>query len=314
MLAKNKTRSNQDSAWKDILDAYFKEFMEFFYTEIAKKIDWVAGYEALDKELQAITTESMMGKRFVDKLFKVKSLDGQEEVVLIHIEIQSQKEEEFAQRLFHYYYRIYDNNGQSILTLAILADDHQNWHPKSYQKRVFGFSVLNFDFQACKILDYQNKKEELEKSNNPFAIVVLVHLAFMMTKKDSKARSQMKFQLTRRLYEKGYQRDYVINLIKVIDWVLVIPEYLELEYKSKIHELEGQKNMSYITSFERLGREKGLQEGLQEGRQQGRQQGLQQGRHEGQLSLAKKMLNKGIDLEFIKNITGFSEQELIELD
>ncbi len=68
--------------------------------------------------------------------------------------------------------------------------------------------------------------------------------------------------------------------------------------------------MSYITSFERLGREKGLQEGLQ----QGLHRGLQQGRQEGQLLLAKKMLDKGIDLEFIKNITGFSEQELIGLD
>ncbi|RDH39805.1 MAG: hypothetical protein CFE62_007115, partial [Candidatus Aquirickettsiella gammari] len=67
-MSEKKQRANHDSAWKDILDAYFKEFMEFFYPDIAKKIDWLADYETLDKELQAITTEAIIGKRFVDKL------------------------------------------------------------------------------------------------------------------------------------------------------------------------------------------------------------------------------------------------------
>ena len=95
----NKQRANQDSAWKDILDAYFKEFMEFFYPEIAQKINWILPYETLDNELQSITTGAMLGKTFVDKLVKVKSLDGREEVVLIHIEVQAQKEQ--ASRYAH---------------------------------------------------------------------------------------------------------------------------------------------------------------------------------------------------------------------
>ena len=49
-------------------------------------------------------------------------------------------------------------------------------------------------------------------------------------------------------------------------------------------------------------------------KQEGLQQGLQQGRHEGELSLAKKLLNRGIDLDLIKSAGGFSEQELIELE
>lgn len=94
----------------------------------------------------------------------------------------------------------------------------------------------------------------------------------------------MKFQLTRRLCEKGYNRDYVINLIKVIGWVVVIAAHLELKFKTKIRELAERTNMSYITSFERLGREKGLEEGLQEG--------LQQGRQEERYELAKSLKRK----------------------
>lgn len=65
--------------------------MAFFYPELYAQIDWSAGYETLDKELQAITTQSMLGKRFVDKLIKVKSLKGTELWVLLHIEVQGEK-------------------------------------------------------------------------------------------------------------------------------------------------------------------------------------------------------------------------------
>ena len=53
-----------DSAWKDVLSVWFPEFMVFFYPELAAKIDWSAGYESLDKELQTITTQAMLGNAF----------------------------------------------------------------------------------------------------------------------------------------------------------------------------------------------------------------------------------------------------------
>ncbi|WP_010597587.1 RpnC/YadD family protein [Rickettsiella massiliensis] len=112
----------------------------------------------------------------------------------------------------------------------------------------------------------------------------------------------MKLQLTRRLYDRGWRRDDVINLLKVIDWALIIPEKLELEYKEKLHKLEKEKNMSYVTSFERLSREEGLQ------------QGLQQGRREEDFIIAKKMLSKRLDPELIKEITGLSDQDLLSLE
>jgi hypothetical protein len=301
MSKENKVRANHDSAWKDILDVYFKEFMEFFYSDIAKKIDWSVPYETLDKELPSITIDAMLGKRFVDMLFKVTTLEGKEEVLLIHVEVQGQKEDKFPLRLFQYYYRIFEKRGQSILTLAILTDGNKSWHPKSYQKEVFGFPVVNFNFWTHKLLDYSDKKKALETSNNPFAIVVLVHLIFLETKKDPEGRFRMKLQLTRRLYDKGYGRDYVINLLKVIDWALVIPENLELEYKQKLHELEEEKNMSYVTSFERLSRQEGLE------------QGLEQGDHYRAVVIAKKLIAQGKSIQYIQDLTGLSEKEVMDL-
>lgn len=72
--------------------------------------------------------------------------------------------------------------------------------------------------------------------------------------------------------------------------------------------------MSYITSFERLGREKGLQQGLQEGRQEGRQEGLQQGRQEARYELAKSLLAEGFALDLVKKVTKLSDLDLTELE
>ena len=51
--------TEMDSAWKEILDAYFQEFMTFFYPTLADAIDWSTPYDVMDKELQAITKDAM---------------------------------------------------------------------------------------------------------------------------------------------------------------------------------------------------------------------------------------------------------------
>ncbi len=72
--------------------------------------------------------------------------------------------------------------------------------------------------------------------------------------------------------------------------------------------------MAYVTSFERLGIEKGLQQGRQQGLQEGLQEGRQEGRQEGErhkaLVIAKNLLKQNISWSVIQSATGLSEQEL----
>ncbi|MBF0415039.1 MAG: cytosolic protein, partial [Magnetococcales bacterium] len=44
-----------DTPWKDIVESYFPEFLEFFLQEAFDGIDWERGFEFLDKELSRIT-------------------------------------------------------------------------------------------------------------------------------------------------------------------------------------------------------------------------------------------------------------------
>ena len=249
-----------DTPWKDILEAYFSQFMAFFFPTANIQIDWSKGFEFLDGELQQITKESETKRRFTDKLAKVYLLDGSEQFVLVHIEVQSQSEEDFGDRMFTYFARLRDKFGRRVASLAVLGDTSKNWKPQSHQEELFGCR-LQFDFPVVKLLEYDQQKEELDSSSNPFAHVVLAHLAAQSTKRNNKRRRQEKFALTKRLYEKGYERQDIINIYKFIDWVMTLPDNLETEFQKDLAAYEGDKKMPYITSIERMGIEKGRIQG-----------------------------------------------------
>jgi len=70
-------------------------------------------------------------------LVKVWLLDGSEEWILLHIEVQHRPDPEFAARLFHYHYRIFDVYAKRVVTLAILADTDPQWRPTRYERQTF---------------------------------------------------------------------------------------------------------------------------------------------------------------------------------
>jgi hypothetical protein len=103
----NNPNTDFDTPWKDVLEIYFEDFVSFFFPQAHAGIDWNQGFEFLDKELQQVVRDAELGKRLVDKLVKIYRMAGEETWVLIHIEIQGQREIDFAERMFVYYYRIY---------------------------------------------------------------------------------------------------------------------------------------------------------------------------------------------------------------
>jgi hypothetical protein len=246
-----------DSPWKDILEIYFQEFMEFFFPAAYNQIDWTKKIEFLDKELQEVTGDAEIGRRYADKLVKVHLKNGKEEWVLVHIEVQSQEEDDFALRMYVYNYRIYDKYKKTVASLAVLGDAKEGWRPSSFGYSLFGCS-LNFEFPIVKLIDYQERLSELENSGNPFATIVMAHLAALNTTKDRSERKVQKLALVRRLYEKGFDEQYIINLFRFIDWMLTLPPDIETEFKLELKQLEDGRRMKYISTFERDAMQQGV--------------------------------------------------------
>ena len=51
------------------------------------------------------------------------------------------------------------------------------------------------------------------------------------------------------------------SILTFMDWVLTLPESLEIRYNEEIQQFEEEHGVTYITSFERIGIKKGMQQG-----------------------------------------------------
>ncbi|MBS3026409.1 MAG: hypothetical protein HCA25_04730 [Dolichospermum sp. DET50] len=240
--------ANYDETWKEAIGDYFDSFLAFFYPQVYQQIDWTKTPISLDKELEQITAYAESKTRHADKLFQVWLLDNQEIWILIHVEVQSQYDKEFSQRMFIYNYRAFDLYQKPVISLAILGDETKSWRPNSYQYG-FGSSQLIFNFSIVKLLDYQ--WEELEQSNNIFAIVVMAHLKTKATNSNLSAREQWKWNLTRLFYEKGYNRKQITDLYKVIDAMMALSEELQLSFEEKLATYQEKRKMPLLTNIER---------------------------------------------------------------
>src|SRR4029077_6023154 len=117
-------------------------------------IDWPRGYESLDKELQQVVREAELGGRVADKLFKVWLKDGREEWVLVHVEVQSQRQTEFPERMYVYNYRLFDRYNRRVASMAVLADPQADWRPDSFGYSLWGCTV-SLRWPTVKLLDYE---------------------------------------------------------------------------------------------------------------------------------------------------------------
>ena len=70
---------------------------------------------------------------------------------------------------------------------------------------------------------------------------------------------------------------------------------------------------SLMRDFKEEGKLEGIKEGIIEGMEKGKLEGIKEGRHAEQISMAKSMKSKNIDINLISEITGLTIEELEKL-
>ncbi|MBD2741227.1 transposase [Coleofasciculus sp. FACHB-1120] len=250
-------QADYDSPWKEALEIYFTDFMAFFFPQAYADINWSQGYEFLDTELQQVVRDAELGRRRVDKLVKVWRQNGEETWVLIHIEVQSKVDANFAERMYVYNYRLFDRYRRQVASLAVLADEQASWRPQSYDYEIWGARV-SLQFPTVKLLDYEAQWQSLEQSANPFAVIIMAHLKAQATRRNPEGRLQWKLSLVRGLYGRGYSRENILELFRLIEWMMVLPEEFQFGFEETLSRYEEERRMPFITPIERRGIRKGI--------------------------------------------------------
>ncbi len=258
----------QDILWKSIIEDFFPDFLYYFFPKSANTVDLKKGYEFLDKDLEKLMPEGQDKNRRVDKLVKVNLKTGDIQYLLIHIEVQGYEDERFAERMYIYQYRGFDRFRLPIVALAILTDDSPNYHPKGFKFEYNSWGTrLSYEFRTYKL--YNQKIKDLEKSRNPFAIIMQTAWYGIRKNKPKTddALLRLKIDLLKRLLKNGYKKEQIGRLISFIKHYV---SFSEKEFFSKF-----DKSEQLIT---KLSEPMGIHEAIlyhtkEEGREEGREEG-----------------------------------------
>jgi predicted transposase/invertase (TIGR01784 family) len=300
-----------DLLWKGVLEDLFDDFLRFFYPDAEDIFDFNRVFEYLDKELDQLFPPEAVGPsaRYVDKLVKVFTRDGNEEWILVHVEVQGYTDRDFAKRMFQYYSRIFDQYDRPITAFAIFADSNKSFHPKHYERAFLGTRV-HYSYNTYKIIDQNDA--ELDASNNPFAMAVLsAKLSLSRPGLKDQQLFELAYDLAKRLLGKQFSKEKIRTVMNFLRYYI---RFDKPEMISKfVRELTILTERSTTMGIEELLLDQAKKEGMELGIERGLEKGLEKGKLEEAKTIALTMRNEDIPLTQIAKFTRLSIEEIEKL-
>lgn len=170
-------------------------------------------------------------------------------------------------------------------------------------KKTIEILIVNFEIKGLKELEYHSKWKIIEEKYRKHILTedLEIHIIEM---------------------PKVYKMRELKNEEELMKWIYFIenPESEKVgKYMKDNQEMkEAKEKLEIMSEDERMQRLAELREkaimdekaikrfAMREGREKGREEGLEEGRKE----IAKKMKEKGADIEFIKEVTNLTEEEI----
>ncbi len=259
------SKITKDQLWKAIIEELFESFLHFFYTDYVEQIDFSRGFEFLEKELQSLYPKSESKNRRADKLVKVWLNNGEEQWILIHVEVQGYSDKEFSERVYNMHSRIRDRYHRPVSILIIYTDDSPNYHPKEYRENCFG-TECSLRFLTYKLLD--NPPETHSNPDNPFSIVMeMAWFALRKNKLSEEYYVEVGKKIVKKLVNKGFDSVTIRNIVEFIRY------YVNFE-NSKIFDkfnkaidktLKIEKDMSILELVKKHKEAEILEKGMEKG-------------------------------------------------
>jgi len=297
-------RRKDDILWKGILEDVFDDFLTFFDPEAEQFYDFNKKFEFLDKELEQVfpPENDEYSPKIIDKLVKVFTRDGKEEWVLVHVEVQGQYQQDFARRMFTYFYRILDKYQKPITAYAIFTEAIHKERPNSFQLEFRGTSLL-YTFNTYKIS--RQDEGELQASNNPFAMVILTAKAALAGKDfiDGKERDalllKLKLELARQLLAKQIAKKKIRVLMNFLRYYVRFENpAINAKFEQEVEILTERRTTM------------GIEELLLD---RATKQGLEKGKKEEAVAIAREMKKDGVAIEQIAKFTKLSIADIEKL-
>lgn len=140
-----------DQLFKELLRAFFREFLELFFPQVAARLDF-ARINFLDKELFTDFPEGDL--RETDLLAEVTTLEDEPELILIHIEVQAQRRDVFRYRMWEYYALLRMRYRKPVFPAVLyLSPGSGGLTKETYSEGIFSENTLTFHYAVVGLPD-----------------------------------------------------------------------------------------------------------------------------------------------------------------
>jgi len=278
-------RIDHDRLFKELLTTFFAEFMELFFPDAAQAID----LKQVKFMQQELFTDIMEGDRHEVDILVETRLKGQPGLILIHVEPQAYVQNNFNERMFVYYSRLYENYRRNILPVAVFSYEKVRDEPDRFEMGFDFLDVLRFCFYKVELKKLYWR--EYIESDNPVAAALLSKMGF-----NQEERVRVKLEFTRMLTRLELDPARMELLGGFFETYLKLSQDEENQFLRELDKLdikEVEAIMQITTSWHERGRE--------------------QGKIERDIELAKKALKKGYSIEDIIELTGLQRETLLKL-
>ncbi len=257
--------------------------MEIFFPAEAAQLDF-ATLKWIEQELISNFPDQI--KRVSDLIGEIALTNGDERVILIHLEVEANRPKTLPNRMFEYYGLLRALRQKPVLPLALVLQKNVGgllW--QTHQETLLGRIIVEFHYGQVGLFDLDSFA--YLKPDNPISSA----LATLMKAKPTE-KPRIKLDALNTIVKSTLTHGDKLFLMNVMQ------TYLPTEKLAG----SGENVMEAIQVIEGtwLSKEtkKAIKEGLQQGLQQGLEQGMQQGMQQGELKGKKEMLMRLLQKKF----------------
>ena len=206
------------------------------------------------------------------------TLKGTDVVVIVHIEPQSYKQDDFHERMYHYFSLLYNKYQKPIVPIAVFSYK-ENWEKNKYTMEFPFFHVLTFNYMTLH-LRKKNWRNYI-RSDNPAAAALLSKMGY-----EEKERVQVKKEFLRMITRMELDPAKERLIYGFFETYLKLTEEEEEKLMKEVEKSpEADEIMKLPISYEERGVKK----------------------------VALEMLRKGTSIDFIAEVTHMDVEEIKKL-
>lgn len=267
-------RIDHDRLFKELLTTFFVEFIELFLPDVSHYVH-KESLRFLDKEMFTDVTSGR--KHIVDILVLAQMRDG-EAAFLIHVENQSEPEEDFPKRMFRYFARLDEKFNMPVYPVALFSfATPLREEPATYKVEFPGFVVNAFQFRSIQ-LNRLNWRDFIRKPN-PVASALMAKMQIAPVDRPKVKMECLRMMATLKLNPAKMQL-----IGGFVDTYLQLNAEEERRFQAEVEAIRPKKVRETVMQI--------MPDAMRRGIEIGREEGREVGRHEGQEQIVLRQLRR----------------------